>query len=46
MIPRKAIRSTPPDAVDGSGFTFTTAGTFPHHRRLHPHIVGKVVIRP
>jgi plastocyanin len=46
MNPRRTLRSTPLDTIDVLSFTFTTAGTFPHHCRLHPHMVGKVVSGP
>lgn len=42
----KAFRSKALDTDDSYSFTFTTAGTFRYFCGLHPHMVGKVVVKP
>lgn len=42
----KAFRSKALDTDDSYSFTFTTAGTFRYFCGLHPHMVGKIVVKP
>jgi plastocyanin len=41
----KAFRSQALDTDDSYSFTFTSAGTFDYFCGLHPHMVGKVVVK-
>ena len=40
------FRSKALDTDDAYSFTFTTAGTFRYFCGLHPHMVGKIVVKP
>jgi amicyanin len=40
-----AFRSKALDTDDTYSFTFTTAGTYEYFCSLHPHMVGKIVVR-
>lgn len=40
------FRSKALDTDDSYSFTFTTAGTFRYFCGLHPHMVGKIVVKP
>jgi plastocyanin len=42
----KKFRSKALDTDDSYSFTFTTAGTFQYFCGLHPHMVGKVIVKP
>ena len=42
----KAFRSKALDTDESYSFTFTTPGTFDYFCGLHPHMVGKVVVKP
>lgn len=42
----KAFRSKALDTDDSYSFTFTTAGTFDYFCGLHPHMTGKVIVKP
>ncbi|MBR1222778.1 cupredoxin family copper-binding protein [Bradyrhizobium sp. U87765 SZCCT0131] len=42
----KAFRSKALDTDESFAFTFTTPGTFDYFCGLHPHMVGKVVVKP
>ena len=42
----KAFRSKALDTDDSYSFTFTTAGTFSYFCGLHPHMTGKVIVKP
>lgn len=41
-----AFRSKALDTDDSYSFTFKTAGTFDYFCGLHPHMVGKVIVKP
>jgi plastocyanin len=41
----KAFRSTALDTDDSFSFTFASAGTFDYFCGLHPHMVGKVIVK-
>jgi plastocyanin len=40
------FNSPPLDSRDKFGFTFTAPGTFDYFCTLHPHMTGKIVVRP
>jgi plastocyanin len=40
------FRSKALDTDDSYSFTFKTAGTFDYFCGLHPHMVGKVIVKP
>ena len=42
----KAFRSKALDTDDSYSFTFTSAGTFSYFCGLHPHMTGKVIVKP
>ncbi len=42
----KVFRSKALDTDDSYSFTFTSAGTFDYFCSLHPHMVGKVIVKP
>ncbi|HWE46980.1 MAG TPA: cupredoxin family copper-binding protein [Caulobacteraceae bacterium] len=42
----KSFRSKPLDTDDQFSFTFTTAGSFGYFCSIHPHMTGKVVVKP
>ena len=41
----KVFRSKALDTDDSYSFTFTSAGTFDYSCGLHPHMVGKVIVK-
>ena len=41
----KAFRSKALDTDDSYSFTFASAGTFDYFCGLHPHMVGKIVVK-
>jgi plastocyanin len=41
----KAFRSKALDTDDSFSMTFTTAGAFDYFCGLHPHMVGKIIVR-
>jgi len=41
----KAFRSKALDTDDSFSYTFTSAGTFDYFCALHPHMVGKVIVK-
>jgi len=41
----KAFRSKALDTDDSFSFTFASAGTFDYFCGLHPHMVGKVIVK-
>jgi plastocyanin len=41
----KAFRSKALDTDDSFSFTFASAGTFDYFCGLHPHMVGKIVVK-
>jgi plastocyanin len=41
----KAFRSKALDSDDSYSFTFASAGTFDYFCGLHPHMVGKVIVK-
>jgi plastocyanin len=41
----KVFRSKALDTDDSYSFTFTSAGTFDYFCGLHPHMVGKVIVK-
>jgi plastocyanin len=41
----KAFRSTALDTDDSFSYTFASAGTFDYFCGLHPHMVGKVIVK-
>ena len=41
----KVFRSKALDTDDSYSFTFTNAGTFDYFCGLHPHMVGKVIVK-
>jgi plastocyanin len=41
----KAFRSKALDTDDSYSFTFASAGTFEYFCGLHPHMVGKVIVK-
>ena len=41
----KAFRSKALDTNDSFSFTFTSAGTFDYFCGLHPHMVGKIIVK-
>ncbi len=41
----KAFRSKALDTEDAYSFTFASAGTFDYFCGLHPHMVGKIVVK-
>ncbi len=41
----KAFRSKALDTDDAYSFTFASAGTFDYFCGLHPHMVGKIIVR-
>jgi plastocyanin len=42
----KKFRSQALDTDESYSFTFTTAGTFQYFCGLHPHMTGKVIVKP
>ena len=42
----KSFRSKPLDTDDKFSFTFTTPGTYGYFCSIHPHMTGKVVVKP
>ena len=45
MEKNKAFRSKALDTDDAFSFTFASAGTFDYFCGLHPHMVGKIVVK-
>lgn len=43
---KKAFRSKALDTDDSYSFTFASAGTFDYFCGLHPHMTGKVIVKP
>jgi amicyanin len=41
----RSFRSKALDTNDSYSFTFTTAGTFDYFCSLHPHMVGKIIVK-
>ena len=41
----KAFRSKALDTEDSYSFTFASAGTFDYFCGLHPHMVGKIIVK-
>jgi amicyanin len=41
----KAFRSKALDTDESFSYTFTSAGTFDYFCGLHPHMVGKVIVK-
>jgi amicyanin len=41
----KAFRAKALDTDDSFSYTFTSAGTFDYFCALHPHMVGKVIVK-
>jgi len=41
----KAFRSKALDTDDAYSFTFASAGTFDYFCSLHPHMVGKIIVK-
>jgi plastocyanin len=41
----KAFRSKPLDTDDAFSYTFASAGSFDYFCGLHPHMVGKVIVK-
>jgi amicyanin len=41
----KALRSKALDTDDSFSYTFASAGTFDYFCALHPHMVGKVIVK-
>ena len=41
----KAFRSKAFDTDDAFSFTFASAGTFEYFCGLHPHMVGKIIVK-
>ena len=41
----KAFRSKALDTDDSFSYTFDSAGTFDYFCALHPHMVGKVIVK-
>jgi amicyanin len=42
----KLFRSKALDTDDSYSFTFTSAGTYDYFCSLHPHMVGKIIVKP
>jgi amicyanin len=42
----KLFRSKALDTGDAYSFTFTSAGTYDYFCGLHPHMVGKIIVKP
>jgi plastocyanin len=42
----KVFRSKALDTDDSYSFTFTQAGTYDYFCGLHPHMVGKIIVKP
>jgi plastocyanin len=42
---KKAFRSKALDTDDSYSFTFASAGTFSYFCGLHPHMVGKIIVK-
>jgi len=42
----KLFRSKALDTNDSYAFTFTSAGTYDYFCGLHPHMVGKIIVKP
>jgi amicyanin len=42
----KLFRSKALDTEDSYSFTFTSAGTYDYFCGLHPHMVGKIIVKP
>ncbi|HLL27504.1 MAG TPA: cupredoxin family copper-binding protein [Xanthobacteraceae bacterium] len=42
----KLFRSRALDTNDAFSFTFTSAGTYDYFCGLHPHMVGKIIVKP
>ncbi len=42
----KLFRSKALDTDDSYSFTFTQAGTYDYFCGLHPHMVGKIIVKP
>jgi amicyanin len=42
----KLFRSKALDTGDTYSFTFTSAGTYDYFCGLHPHMVGKIIVKP
>ncbi len=43
---KKTFRSKALDTDDSYAFTFTAAGNFSYFCGLHPHMTGKVIVKP
>ncbi|MFG1423037.1 cupredoxin domain-containing protein [Roseixanthobacter liquoris] len=43
---KKAFRSKTLDTEEKFSFTFNTAGDFAYFCSLHPHMTGKVIVKP
>jgi plastocyanin len=42
----KSFRSKPLDTGDRFSFTFTALGTWAYFCSIHPHMTGKIIVRP
>jgi plastocyanin len=42
----KLFRSKALDSDESYSFTFTSAGTYDYFCGLHPHMVGKIIVKP
>jgi plastocyanin len=42
----RLFRSKALDTGDSYSFTFTSAGTYDYFCGLHPHMVGKIIVKP
>src|SRR5262249_53028728 len=42
----KLFRSQALDTDESFSFTFTSAGTYDYFCGLHPHMVGKIIVKP
>jgi plastocyanin len=42
----KLFRSKALDTEDSYSFTFTSAGSYDYFCGLHPHMVGKIIVKP
>jgi plastocyanin len=45
LVVNKAFRSKALDTDDSFSYTFASAGTFDYFCGLHPHMVGKVIVK-
>jgi plastocyanin len=43
---KKSFRSKPLDTENSFSFTFTNAGDYDYFCSLHPHMTGKVIVKP